>query len=140
MCSVFSKYLLPLGVNDANSKPSVVYDHLRIAYNQGARGIIENANMFALERGEINCDILYEIWRNKPLHDILIWVNKKITLQLGIADYRTLGVRMRIATGMLNKLTKEGLLSKDMNINIHENFINAINGELSLINTEDLPF
>jgi len=140
MCSIFSKYLLPLGVNDADAKPSVVYDHLRIAYNQGARGILDNANVFALEDGEINCDVLYEIWRNKGLHDVLTWVNKKITLRLGIADYRTIGVRMRIATGMLNKLVSEGRLSRKMNITIHNNFITVINGELSAINTEDLPF
>jgi hypothetical protein len=96
--------------------------------------------VFALEDGEINCDVLYEIWRNKDLHGVLEWINKKITLRLGIADYRTIGVRMRIATGMLNKLVSEGRLSRKMNITIHNNFITVINGELSAINTEDLPF
>lgn len=121
-----------------NSKPSDVYNHLRIAYNQGVKGIIENARVFMLDDDED--EILYEIWRNKRLHDVLVWVNKKITLTLGIADYRTIGVRMRIATGMLNKLMYEGIISEKLNTKIHDNFVTTINGEFSAIETEDLPF
>ena len=140
MCSIFSQYLTPLGVNDESSKPSVVYNHLRIAYNQGARGILNNAKVFTMCNGEVDCDILYEIWRSKELNDLLRWVNKKIVLILDIADYRTIGVRMRIATGMLNKLTNDGLISTKLSMRIHDNFVTTINGELREINTEDLPF
>ena len=140
MASIFSNYLTPLGVNDENSKPSVVYNHLRIAYNQGVKGILENTRIFTSENDEVNDEILYEIWRNENLHNILIWVNEKITIMLGIADYRTIGVRMRIATGMLNKLVYEKKLSDKLGKKIHDNFVTTINGELSAINTEDLPF
>lgn len=140
MCSIFSKYLTPIGVDDENQKPSVIYDHLRIAYNQGVRGIVENTKVFSLCDNEVDDEILYEIWRNEDLHNILVWVNKKIVLLLGLADYRTIGVRMRIATGLLNKLVYDGRLSAKLNSRIHRNFVTTINGELSEINTEDLPF
>lgn len=140
MCSIFSQYLLPLGVNNENSKPSEIYANLRIAYNQGAKGILDNAKVFTLGDDEVDYDILYEIWRKKELQNLLQWVNKKIVLILDIADYRTIGVRMRIATGMLNKLVKEGIISDKLSHKIHTNFVTTINGELSKINTEDLPF
>ena len=140
MCSIFSKYLTPIGVDDENQKPSVIYDHLRIAYNQGVRGIVENTKVFSLCDNEVDDEILYEIWRNDDLHSILVWVNKKIVLLLGLADYRTIGVRMRIATGLLNKLVYDGRLSTKLSSKIHHNFVTTINGELSEINTEDLPF
>ncbi len=140
MCSIFSKYLTPIGVDDENQKPSIIYDHLRIAYNQGVRGIVENAKVFSLCDNEVDDEILYEIWRNDDLHSILVWVNKKIVLLLGLADYRTIGVRMRIATGLLNKLVYDGRLSAKLSSRIHHNFVTTINGELSEINTEDLPF
>ena len=140
MISVFSDYLSPLGECDVNEKPSRTISRLRIAYNQGVEGILENCRAFALNDGEIDDEILYEIWRNKELHDILAWVNKKIILVLDIADYRTIGVRMRITCGMLNKLTHEGKLSARLNTKIHFNFVTTVNGELSAIHTEDLPF
>lgn len=139
MISIFLNYLDPLGVSTEDMKPSEVYNQLRIAYNQGVEGILLNTRMFCLESDKDD-DILYEIWRNDSLKNIISWINKKITLSLGISDYRTIGVRMRIATGMLNKLVAEGNLSKDLCIRIHDNFVKTINGEIAAINTEDLPF
>lgn len=140
MISVYSHVLDPLGIDCANEKPSVIYDRLRNAYNQGAKGLLENTRVFAMNDDEVDYDIIYEIWRNKPLHDILVWVNRKIILTLGIADYRTIGVRMRIATGMLNKIVSEGKLSRKLAFDIHQNFVTTLNGEVSAISTEDLPF
>lgn len=140
MISVYSHYLDPLGINCANMKPSEVYDSLRIAYNQGVTGLLENTRIFAMNDGEVDYDVIYEIWRNTYLKDLLRWVNKKIVLQLGISDYRTIGVRMRIATGMLNKLVYEDKISIKIGACIHNNFVTTVNGELSAINTEDLPF
>ena len=122
--SVFSNYLDAIGVkNGPNVKPSEIYDQLRIAYNQGVKGIIECERIFVPQNGdEIDYDILYEIWRNERLHGILTWVNKKIVLVLGIADYRTIGVRMRIATAMLNKIVYEGHLSEGQEVALHSIF------------------
>lgn len=140
--SVFSNYLDAIGVkNGPNVKPSEIYDQLRIAYNQGVKGIIECERIFVPQNGdEIDYDILYEIWRNERLHGILTWVNEKIVLMLGLADYRTIGVRMRIATAMLNKIVYEGYLSEKIADRIHYNFVSSLNDEISAINTQDLPF
>lgn len=140
--SVFSNYLDAIGVkNGPNVKPSEIYNQLRIAYNQGVKGIIECERIFVPQNGdEIDYDILYEIWRNERLHGILTWVNEKIVLMLGLADYRTIGVRMRIATAMLNKIVYEGYLSEKIADRIHYNFVSSLNDEISAINTQDLPF
>ena len=140
--SVFSNYLDAIGVEiGANTKPSKVYDQLRIAYNQGVKGIIECERIFVPTNGdEVDYDILYEIWRNERLHDILVWVNEKIVLTLGIATYQTIGTRMRIAVAMMNKLVYEGVLSEKIADRIYSHFISSLNREISAINTEDLPF
>ena len=137
--SVFSNYLLQLGVAEsANMKPIEIYDKLRSIYNQGAEGLIDSVEMFALHEDED--DVIYEICINPELRTIVRWVNRKIVLMLGIADYRTIGVRLRIATGMLNKLVYEKRLSKEKASLIHDSLVFNLNGEISAINTQDLPF
>ena len=140
MISVYSHYLEPLGVDCTNKKPSEVYDSLRNIYNQGVTTILDNARVFVMNDDEVDDEVLYEIWRNESLLDLLRWVNKKIVLTLGVADYRTIGVRMRIATGMLNKLVYEKKVSIKIGACIHNNFVTTINREISAISTEDLPF
>ena len=140
MISVYSHVLDPLGIDCTNKKPSEIYDELRNAYNQGVEHLLNNTRVFVMNDDDIDCEAMYEIWRNEPLRNILRWVNKKIVLTLGIADYRTIGVRMRIATGMLNKLVYDGKLSMKIGACIHNNFVTTLNREISAINTEDLPF
>lgn len=141
MNSIFSDYLTPLGVFNEDAKPSEIYDQLRNAYNQGVKGIMFTTRAFAsFENDKEDCDIIYEIWRNSYLRYLLKWSNIKIVLQLGLMDYRTIGVRLRIFTGMLNNLVDEKLLSKQIALRIHDNFVTTINREMSAINTEDLPF
>ena len=144
MISIFSNYLTPLGVQNYGEeiKPSEIYRRMRIAYNQGAEGVLENTRIISSHSDDDSddCDILYETWRNSALHMWLVWLNRKITLQLGLVDYRTIGVRLRIATGMLNKQMHDGTLSKKMNILIHNNLVRNVQQEISAINTEDLPF
>lgn len=142
MISIFSNYLEPLGVKNCEGiRPSEIYNQLRIAYNQGAKGIVENARILSSGTAdEFDYDILYEVWRKPRVHDILVWINKKIVLELGQLDYRAIDVRIRIATNMLNKLEREGYISKNFNIDVHDRFIMNVRREISAINTEDLPF
>ena len=140
MISVYSHYLDPLGINCADMKPSKVISCLRNAYNQGVRGIIDNARVFALNDGEIDDEILYEIWRNNDLRELLNWANEVIILTLDYNTYKTIGVRLRILTARLNKLVYEGKLSPKLNIKIHDNFVTTISSESSAIRQEDLPF
>lgn len=124
------------------TKPSEVYNQLRIAYNQGVMGILDNAVLLVSNslEDEIEYDIIYEIWQNKELLNVVHWINENITLRLGIDDYRTINVKIRIATGMIDRLVRESKLSLKIALSIYSNFGFNVQNEMSLINTEDLPF
>ena len=142
MYSVFSNFLEPIGVKcGEETKSSEIYNQLRIAYNQGLVGILESHRLVTLQEFEDEIYwIIEEIWSNKNLHDIIIWINKKITLAIGIVDYRTIDVRLRIAINMINKLELSESISHELGLIISNNLITNVRKELSLINTEDLPF
>lgn len=70
----------------------------------------------------------------------LQWINNKILFILPDADLRTIGVRIRIATGMLNNIEKNGILPKDICIAYHDRLVENVNRWTGLILTEDLPF
>ena len=137
--SVFSNYSPLPGVKLVNMKPTEVYDKLRSIYNQGAEYLLGNVEMFA-QHDETEDDVIYEICINPDLRRIVKWVNKKLVLQLGIIDYRTIGVRLRIATGMINKLVHEKKLSEKTGMLIHFSLVSNLNREISAISTQDLPF
>ena len=146
MISIFSNYLDSLKktgfVNlTEQPKPSEVYEKLRIAYNQGAKFIEGTPTMIApILEDEDNIDILYEVSTNNHLRILVRWINRRITLFIGIADYRTLGVRLRIATSMLNKLVENDIVPRDIAEKIHYYLCNNVRNECNLITDEDLPF
>lgn len=141
MYSVFSNYLEPLGVAICEeTKPSEIYNQLRIAYNQGVKGILESTRLVTSGREDEDYEIINAVWSNEDLHKIIQWINKKITLIIGIADYRTIDVRMRIATNMMDKLVDDGSLSSTLSVVMFGNLISNVRQELGIINTEDLPF
>ena len=141
MYNVFSDYLEPLGVTICEeTKPSEVYNQLRIAYNQGVEGILESTRLVTSGREDEDYKIINAVWSNKELHNIIRWINRKITLVMGIADYRTIDVRMRIAVNMMDKLVSSGDIDKRLNLIMFGNLISNVRQELGLINTEDLPF
>lgn len=140
MISVYSHFLDPIESTDTFEKPSTTIRRLRNAYNQGVTWVLDCKRTFVLNDDEVDDEILYEILRNKDLENFLRWFNLKIILVLDFASYETIGVRLRIATGMLNKLVYEGKLSKKLGIKIHNNFVAIVSSESSKIRTEDLPF
>jgi hypothetical protein len=144
MHSVFSNYLEPLYPEAKDlygeMKPSEIYDQLRIAYNQGAKGILESTRLISSTSEDENYQIIEAVWSNEELHKIVKWINQKITLIIGIADYRTIDVRMRIAINMMDKLVDSGIISSKLNLIVFGNLISNVRQELSLIGTEDLPF
>jgi hypothetical protein len=86
-------------------------------------------------------EIIYQMWNNADFRKVIQWINKKITLEISKEiDYRTIDVRLRIATNMLNKLVYESKLDSHINIKVHQNLVTNVKNELGLINTEDLPF
>lgn len=95
--------------------------------------------------------ILFAGPENEPLYilkpkaiSFLTWVNKKILFELPKiktqTDTQWIGVRIRIATNMLNKLEAEGILSKEVNIEYHRRLVSNVRQILGNIYTEDLPF
>ena len=139
MISIFSNYLDPLfGENNEQEflKPSEVHDQLRIAYNQGAKGILNNVRIISVGNDDDDYDIICESFSNPEFRKWINWVNKKITLEMGKEDYRTIDVRLRIAVNMFNKLS----LPKKISYKVYFNLIDNIKWEMSAINTEDLPF
>ena len=141
MYSVFSNYLEPLGVTICEeTKPSEIYNQLRIAYNQGVKGILESTRLVTSGREDEDYEIINAVWSNEDLHKIIRWINRNITLIIGIADYRTIDVRMRIATNMMDKLVDNGSLSSTLSVVMFGNLISNVRKELGIISTEDLPF
>jgi len=142
MISVFSNYLEPLReaglicLTD-DPKSSEIYNQMRIAYNQGVEGIIDTTRMIApISDDEDNYDIIDEVWSNKELRDWLRWVNKNITLQIGIANYKTLGVLLRNATSRLDKMD----LPFRIGCKIHYYLCNNTWNEHNNLVNQDLPF
>jgi len=142
MISVFSNYLEPLREAcliclTEDPKPSEIYDWLRIAYNQGSIGIANTTRLIApIAEDEDNYDIIEEVWRNEDLQEWLRWVNKNITLQIGLASYQTLGVLVRIATSKLNKIE----IPQRISSKIHYYLCNNMMNEHRMIVNQDLPF
>jgi len=142
MYSIFSNYLDPL-YGDSEQvllKPSKVYDRLRIAYNQGVEGILDNTRIISVGNDDDDYDIICESFRNEDFKVWIKWVNKKITLELGKLDYRAIDVRLRIATNMLNKIVWNYPCFKKIAFKVHFNLIDNVKREISAIYTEDLPF
>lgn len=76
----------------------------------------------------------------KDLRSTLNWINKNIVLNLPVYVYypgpKTLGVLLRIATGMINKLD----LPEEVKQEIHINVVRNIERECRILELEDLPF
>lgn len=81
------------------------------------------------------CCLICGNW--KDLREWLHWVNRNIVLNLGLDSKETIAVKLRIATGMLNKIKTLDSVQK---IQIHSNLTRNIWYESYIIETEDLPF
>jgi hypothetical protein len=150
MFSVFQHYLDPLIeeglLQDVDQNiPSNVYEQLSIAYNQGSLGVINTTRFFVpyydgMDPDEYDYDLLYEIWRNKDLQEIVRYFNRKIIPDFTIMSYQTKSVRLRIVTNMIFKLVEQGKLSKEFAIRLHLNLSDTLQDEHIQMINEDLPF
>lgn len=70
----------------------------------------------------------------KDVQDVLHWVCKNIICQISIDNHVTRDVKLRIATGMLNKTN----IPKHVNIHYHDNMIRNIYNLIAEI--QGLPF
>lgn len=144
MFEVISNYLQPL--NEAGivnlteeSKPSEVYDQLRLAYKQGITGIDNCVRLFVpnIEEDE---ELVEYIKSNKELMRVINWTNRNILLKLGKVQYKTMGVHLRIVGSMLLKLKDSGKIREDVYFYIHPILTGNVLKAHYQIATEDLPF
>ena len=132
-------YYLP---RDVRSKSiAEKYKYYNEMFNRGHTYIIlNNVNVFGpFLKPELPWDIseaekiaIY----NPEVAKVLTWVKTKIIINLGNIDYKTLGVLMRIATGMLNKCN----IPKSVQILFHDNMVKNLQSEHDAIIMSDLPF
>lgn len=144
MFNVFSNYLQPLSeANIVNltgyPKPSEVYDQLRIAYNQGAKGI-ENCIRLFVPNPEEDEDLVEYIKSNVELMKVVRWANRNILLKMNKSSYKTIGVHVRIAESMMVMLKESGKLREDVYYTLHSNFTGNVLKAHYQVATEDLPF
>jgi len=148
--SVLSNYLNPYIdeglLSDVNKeKPSEIYDRMSIAYNQGSEGVKNTTRFFIplyedQDPDEFDYDLLYVVWSNQKLQDIITWFNSKIIPEMSSLSYRTVDVRMRIAISKIFKLVEEGELDKRDAIKLHMNLAETMRNEVFCLVNEDLPF
>lgn len=74
---------------------------------------------------------------NRDLRDLNIWINKNIVLCLGDENATTIGVRLRIATSMLNKCYS---IDDDEKRELHTALTQRIWNEYYSVVDEQLPF
>lgn len=144
MHNVFSNYLQPLIEAKIvelteQSKPSEVFDQLRIAYNQGVKGIEDCVRMF-VPNAEDEDELFEYIHNNVELMRVVRWTNKNVTLRLTKISYKTVGVHLRIICSMLTKLKEHGELRDDVYFKIHSNLTENVLKAHYEISTEELPF
>ena len=144
MFSVFFDYLKPL--NEAKivnlteqDKLSTLFNQLRIAYNQGVKGLEECTRLFVLNP-EQDEEMFEYIHSNYELMRVVRWTNRNILVKLGKISYKTLGVHLRIICSMLTKLKEHGDLREDVYYTLHSNLTKNVLDLHYKINTEDLPF
>lgn len=150
MITVFSNYLNPyieegLLPDVDQTKASKVYQQLSIAYNQGSKGVIRTTRFFVpfyegQDPDEVDYDLLYVIWSNPKLQDIITWFNSKIIPEMQNLSYRTINVRIRIAISKIFNLVDEGILDKRDAIKLHMNLVETMRNEVFELVNEDLPF
>lgn len=93
-----------------------------------------------LQFDEIAKNAEYEYCINPELRKTFAWISRKILSTIGVDNYLSTNVYIRIGTSMLNDLVKRNVISKEFGIYYHDNLIANTNALLSVLNTEDLPF
>lgn len=148
MNSVFSNYLSPYveaGLLRDAGTPSKIYSEMTIAYNQRSIGVQNSTRWFVpyyeeQDTDDYDYDLLYYIWSNKYLQELIQWFNSKIIPEFVTMSPTTMNVRIRIFCSKLNALVEKGLVEKEMAIRIHLNLVDTIRMEKDLLIDEDLPF
>lgn len=128
--------------------PLILKERIRLSCKKDVDTIEEMVNelkSFATCEPHIFCcgdylddECLYEFACNPHLREIGEWIMKKIIFDTH-AGTRTVGVRLRIATGMLNKIPMHQK-SDNLKIILQCNFVHNVQSVLQQKFAYDLPF
>ena len=90
---------------------------------------------------EIDEERLYEyILQYRDLYNLICWINEHILTQLDTLESKTLEVRLRIATSMLNKVIYSNELNTLIGVIIHDSFVKNLKQLYFDLATDELPF
>lgn len=145
MYSVFSKYLIARHMLILQAKyrckqkeEDFDVESALTTFNKDCPGVFTESLILANQ--VMREEISYKIATTSKLRNVLHWVNKNIVMKAHSDSPYTLDVRVRIATSMLNKLVEEGVISKDMNLVIHQNMVSNVSDMKWSLQVDDLPF
>lgn len=139
---VFSDKIIEIS-KTLNCCPEEEFTQLTIAYNNIKDKLLYSSisvtiNSCFLEIGE---ERMYEyLLQYKDLANVIYWINKSILTQLDILESKTLEVRLRIATSMLNKVIQENNINKLVGVIIHDNFTKNLRQLYFDLKMDELPF
>ena len=105
--------------------------------------VMLGSSMISDELSQIEHEISYKIATSPALRKLLGWINKNIIeyyIMNGESSLKTVNVRVRIATGMLNNLFMDEVISEWMARLIHENFTENLQQLQADIRNDGLPF
>lgn len=77
---------------------------------------------------------------NPYILKVLYWIHNNILYTILEESYMTIGIKLRIATSMLNKLVKHEILTKDEYISIYSNIQTNIYDLKRALTLGELPF
>ena len=139
MCNVFSNILKQRYVLINKAQNNRDFSEIKvkeaISFMSQTKSIVPQI-MISGEDVDIDDDILYEYCTNEGLRTVVSWINENILFPIEKDSRVTTQVKLRIATGMLNKLN----LSSSLSVWIHQNVSKNILEVGSDVLTEDLPF
>lgn len=152
MNGVFSNYLKwawpPSKPTDDNCLRSVI-ERMRYTYQHdefhGYYNVSINPHIIIdspLTRNEYNMPgtYTYECFNNDAFRSVISWININILLQMTKDTYITTEVKIRIATGMINKLVKQEKLNRDYGMLAHDILVANVAEIRCILIDEDLPF
>ena len=86
------------------------------------------------------CKMSMEWASNSNLRTVEYWITNNIFVVLNGLRPKTLDVRIRIATSMMNKLVNEGKLDANLSILFHKGFVENLRKVWYDLQAESLPF
>lgn len=136
---LIDKFFLPKEIRDKPVSDQYVY--LKSLYLSGNNYfLLNNTNVFGpYPKPEVPWDISEAqkiVIYQEDVAKVNKWLLNEIFKQSALFNYETLGVLIRIATGMLNKCN----ISKGLQIMFHDNMVKNLKTECGNVSTSNLPF